>query len=136
MPYSVNGITQIADCDVLLTWAQKEKSDLDFQKLSEDRLTARFASTSIEVQAILQSVIAELAALETVIAALPNGPTKVNELKRKVKLEYKKFLLENRRESYGAVALLKKELDLQRINKELIEVDVFIAAINARKAAL
>jgi hypothetical protein len=136
MPYSVNGITQIADCDLLLTWSLKEKADLDFQKLSEDRLTTRFASTSIEVQAILQSVIAELAALETVIAALPNGPTKVNELKRKVKLEYKKFLLENRKESYGAVALLQKELDLQRINKELIEVDVFIAAINARKAAL
>jgi hypothetical protein len=136
MAYSVNGITQIADCDVLLTWAQKEKADLNFQKLSEDRLTTRFASSAIEVQAILQSVIAEIAALETVIAALPNGPTKVNELKRKVKLEYKKFLLENRKETYGAVALLQKELDLQRINKELDEVDVFLAAITARKAAL
>ena len=84
----------------------------------------------------MQSVIAELGVLKTVIAALPNGPTKVNELKRKVKLEYKKFLLENRKETYGAVALLQKELDLQRINKELDEVDVFLAAITARKAAL
>ena len=84
----------------------------------------------------MQIVIAELGVLKTVIAALPNGPTKVNELKRKVKLEYKKFLLENRKETYGAVALLQKELDLQRINKELDEVDVFLAAITARKAAL
>jgi hypothetical protein len=136
MAYSVNGITQIADCDVLLTWAQKEKADLTFQQLSEDRLTTKFATTSVEVQVILQSVLSELAALESVLAVLPEGPTKVNELKRKVKLEYKKFLLENRKESYGAVALLQKELDLQRINQELDEVDVFIAAITARKAAL
>lgn len=136
MAYSVNGITQIADCDVLLTWAQKEKADLTFQQLSEDRLTTKFASTSVEVQVILQSVIAELAALETVLAVLPEGPTKVSELKRKVKLEYKKFLLENRKESYGAVALLQKELDLQRVNQELDEVAIFIAAITARKAAL
>ncbi len=37
---------------------------------------------------------------------------------------------------YGPVALLQKELDLQRINQELDEVDVFISAITASKAAL
>ncbi|WP_395057069.1 hypothetical protein, partial [Flavobacterium sp.] len=58
------------------------------------------------------------------------------EIKKKVRLEYKKFLLENRKDSYGSVALLEKELDLERINKELIEVDAFIAAITAHKATL
>ena len=90
----------------------------------------------IEVQAILQSVITELEALETVIAALTNDPTKVNELQRKIKLEYKEFLLKNRKEIYVAVALAKKKLDLQGINKELDEVDVFLVAINARKVVL
>ena len=47
MAYSVNGITQIADCDVLSTWTQKEKEDFNFQKLSEDRLTTRFTSSAI-----------------------------------------------------------------------------------------
>jgi hypothetical protein len=136
MAYSVNGITQVADCDVLLTWAQKEKADLSFRKLSEDRLTTKFETSSVEVQAILQGVIAELSALATVIAVLPDGPTKVEEIKRKVKLEYKKFLLENRKETYGAVALLQKELDLQRINKELDEADAFITTITAHKATL
>ena len=95
MAYSVNGITQVADCDVLLTWAQKEKAELSFRKLSEDRLTTRFETSAVEIQAILQGVLAELAAIDQVIAVLPDGPTKVNELKRKVKLEYKKFLLED-----------------------------------------
>ena len=136
MSYSVNGITQIADCDVLLTWAQKEKAELTFQKLSEDRLTTRFETSAVEIQAILQGVLAELAAIDQVIAVLPEGPTKVNELKRKVKLEYKKFLLEDRKESYGAVALLQKELDFERVNNELEEVDGFINVITAHKATL
>ncbi len=136
MAYTVNGITQVADCDLLLSWAQKERAELSFKKLSEDRLTTKFETSSIEVQAILQGVLAELAAIDTVIAVLPDGPTKVNEQKRKVKLEYKKFLLENQKESYGAVALLQKELDFERVNNELEEVDAFITAITAHKATL
>ena len=56
--------------------------------------------------------------------------------KKKVKLEYKKFLLENRKESYGLVALLQKELDVQRIENEIEEVDGFIAELTAHKATL
>ncbi len=45
-------------------------------------------------------------------------------------------MLENRKDSYGSVALLEKELDLERINKELTEVDLFITGITAHKATL
>lgn len=136
MAYSINGITQVADCDVLLTWAEKEKAELTFKKLSEDRMTTRFETSAVEVEAILEGVIAELSAIDIVIGILPEGPTKVEEIKRKVKLEYKKFLLENRKESYGAVALLQKELDVERVIKELDEVNDFIADITAHKATL
>ncbi|HRZ86150.1 MAG TPA: hypothetical protein P5277_05225, partial [Candidatus Paceibacterota bacterium] len=89
-----------------------------------------------EIDAILQGVNAEIAAVDTVIAILPEGPTKEAEEKRKVRLEYRKFLLENRKESYGAVALLEKELDLERINKQLTEVDVFIAEVTTHRDTL
>ena len=56
--------------------------------------------------------------------------------KKKVKLEYKKFLLENRKDSYGSVELLQKELELAKVTRELEEIDAFTDAINARKAAL
>ena len=136
MQYSISDITQAADCDVLLTWAGKEKADLTFKKLSEERLTNKYATTSIEVEAILQGVLVELSAVETIIGVLPDGPTKDDEIKKKVKLEYKKFLLETRKESYGAVSLLQKQLDLSRVEKELVEVDTFIATITAHKATL
>ncbi len=134
--YSVTNLTTIADCDMLLTLANKEKADLTFKKLSEERLVTNYSSTAIEIDAVLQGVIAEIAAVDTVLAVLPEGSTKEAEEKRKVRLEYKKFLLENRKESYGAVALLEKELDLERVNRQIAEVDVFIAEVTAHKATL
>lgn len=134
--YTVSNLTTIADCDVLLTMANKEKADLAFKKLSEERLVTNYSTTSIEIDAVLQGVLAEISAVDTIIATLPEGATKENEEKRKVRLEYKKFLLENRKESYGAVALLEKELDLERVNKQLDEVNLFIDAVTAHKATL
>lgn len=136
MSYSINSITQIADCDALLTSAGKEKADLEFRKLSEERLTNKYATTSVEVDAILQGVLVELSAVNTIIGVLPDGPTKDEEIKKKVKLEYKKFLLENRKESYGAIALLEKELDLARVTQELAEINAFITLITNHKATL
>lgn len=136
MNYAVNNITQIADCDVLLTWANKEKADLVFKKLSEERLTTKYADTTIEVEAILQGVITELSAINTIIGMLPEGPTKEAEVKKKVRLEYKKFLLETRKESYGAVALLEKQLDLARVENEVEEVEAFITTVTTHKATL
>lgn len=136
MSYSITAVTTTADCDVLLASAEKEKAELEFKKLSEERLVNKYATTSVEVDAILQGVLVELSAVETIIGVLPDGPTKEEELKKKVKLEYKKFLLENRKESYGAVALLEKEMDLNRVAKELEEVNEFITVVKAHKATL
>lgn len=136
MMYSFNKLTSATDCDVLLNWAQKERADLAFRKIADERLTQNYSSTSVEISAVLQGVLAEIAAVEIVIAALPEGTAKETEKKRKVKLEYRKFLLENRKDSYGAVALLEKELDLERTNKELIEIDAFITGVTTHKATL
>jgi hypothetical protein len=131
--YSLSRITTVADCDALLLWAGREKSDLAFKKYSVERVTTNYNSTSVEIEAILQGVIAEITAVQTVIDILPEGLTKEAEVKRKIRLEYKKFLLENRKDSYGAVALLERELDLERINKEVIEVDAFITGVTDYK---
>jgi len=134
--YSLNKINTVADCNVLLTWAEKEKSDLTFKQLSVERVAVNYSSTSIEIDAVLQGVVAEISAIDTIIGTLAEGPTKEDLVKKKTRLEYKRFLLENRKENYGSVALLEKELDLERINKELDEVDVFITTVTAHKATL
>ncbi len=134
--YSISNLTTVADCDVLLNMANKEKADLNFKKLSDERLVNNYSNTSVEISVILQGILAEISAVTTVLNVLPEGPTKDAEEKRKVRLEYKKFLLETRKESYGAVALLEKQLDLERITKQIDEVDAFILAITNHKATL
>lgn len=81
-------------------------------------------------------MLAELAATETILAVLPEGPTSEDALKKKTRLEYKKFLLETRRESYGTVALLEKQMDLGRVLQEIEEVDIFINTIETHKLEL
>ena len=44
--------------------------------------------------------------------------------------------MENRKESYGTVALLEKEMDLSRVEQEIEEVDAFIGAVEAQKATI
>lgn len=136
MVYSVVKIASVQDCDLLLSWANKEKADLNFKRLSEERLTLNYSATSLEIDADLQSVNTEIAATETIIATLPDGNSKEEAIKKKTRLEYKKFLLNNRKESYGSVALLEKELDLSRATLQLSEIDNFVDAINTRKAEL
>lgn len=120
----------------MLTLAAREKADLNFKKLSDERLTNRYAETSQELDADLQGVLAELAATETIIAVLPEGPSQDDALNKKTRLEYKKFLIETRKESFGTVALLEKEMDLARVSQEIVEVEAFIAAVEEKKATL
>lgn len=136
MNYSVNNLTQVADCNALLTWAGKERANLAFKKLSDERQTVRYAEASEELNALLQGVVAEIAAQETILSVLPDGPTKDDALEKKTRLEYKKFLLESRKESYGVVALLEKEMDLARVNLEIAEVDAFILAVETKRDTL
>ena len=136
MNYSVHTLTQVADCNMLLSLAAKEKADLTFKKLSDERMTARFTETALELDAALQGVIAELSAIETIINMLPDGPTKDDAIDKKTRLEYKQFTIENRRENYGTVALLEKEMDLARVNQELNEVEAFMVAIETKRTEL
>lgn len=134
--YSLQRITTIADCDLLLTWANKEKSELTRKKMNEEYDVTNYGTTSVEIEAVLQGVIAEIAAQETIIAGLPEGPSREDAIRKKTRLEYRRFVLETRRENYGSVALLEKELDLERINRELSEVDGFIAGLTAHRGTL
>jgi hypothetical protein len=51
-------------------------------------------------------------------------------------LEARKKMLEMREDNYGVIALLEKENELARVTLEITEMDNFIAALQARKAAI
>lgn len=136
MNYSISNLTLVADCNSLLAWAAREKADLNYKKITIERVAQKYAETSVGLDAEIQGVIAEIAANDTIISVLPEGPTKEEALDKKVRLEYKKFVLENRKENYGTVAFLQKESELGRIDQQIVEVDAFVAAVEARVLAL
>lgn len=136
MNYSVTTLTTVADCDTVLALIDKEKKDLSFRKLSLKRQQENYANTTVEVSSEITVLNTELSAVNTVIATLPDGDTKDDNIKRQKKLEYNLFLLTNRKANYGAIALLEKEFSIARVIQELAEADAFVAAVTARKTSI
>ena len=134
--YSVSQLTTVADCDAVLNIATKEKKDLEWKKLSLERQKEMYAENSVEVSTELAAKQAELTALDSVIASLPDGELKDENIKKRKRAEYSIFLLNDRKANYGSVALLEKEYDLQRILRELEETQVFITEVEARKGTV
>ena len=134
--YSVNQLTTVDDCNAVLNIAQKEQKDLEWRRLSFERQKELYSENAVEVSTELTAKEAELAALDAVIASLPDGELKDENIKKRKRTEYSIFLLNDRKANYGAVALLEKEFDLQRVMRELEETAIFIAEVEARKASL
>ncbi|SHI91882.1 hypothetical protein [Flavobacterium terrae] len=134
--YSIEKLTQVSDCDAVLTWAQTEKENLELKKLNESKLTRNYANTSLSIETELQSVITQMNTINAILPTLPEGSIKEENLKKLRKLDYRKFLLEDRRINYGVVALLEKELDVERISKEIVEIDAFMTSVTQKKATL
>lgn len=129
-------LTTAADCDAVLSIAAKEQKDLEWKKLSIQRQKEAYAENSVEIAAELAAKEAELAALDTVINTLPDGELKEDNIKKRRRVDYSIFLLNDRKAYYGAVALVEKEYDEQRVLRELEETAALVTEVEARKAAL
>ncbi|QGW28736.1 hypothetical protein [Phnomibacter ginsenosidimutans] len=136
MTYSVAQLATVQECDAVLAIANKEKADVQFRQTSIQRQQANYAESSVEIATELSAVNAEIAAYASIIGSLPEGPAKEEAEVKKKKLEYRQFLLTERQDDYGSVALLEKEMELGQLEKQVAEIDVFIAAVQTRKAAL
>jgi hypothetical protein len=136
MSYTLSNLTTKADCTVLLNIANAEKDSMIYRKTGLQRQSQTATLTSMEIEASLAAVTAELAALDAILATLPAGPTYEENVVRKTKAEYKKFLLEQRRGNYGPIALVEKEYDIACIDQSIVETNAFIAAVTSRSEEL
>lgn len=136
MSYTLVSLTTKADCTALLNIANREMGTMLYRKTGLERQTESAILTSVEIEASLSAITSEIAALEAVLASLPAGSIYDETLVRKTKAEYKKFLLEQRRGSYGPIALVEKEYDIACIDKAVAETETFINAVTARRDEL
>lgn len=136
MSYSLAQIGSEADSDAVLKEAREEQEDLEYKKTVQVRKQKEYRENLTELNADLASTNAEIASLTATIPTLSEGEHKRNEIKRLKRAEYDLFLLTNKQIDYGVVKLLQRELAVSLIDLQLAELDKFITAVEARKAAL
>ena len=136
MKYNLTLLTTKADCDAVISIASKEKADLAFREESLQRQSVSASETAVDIQAELESLNSELSYLDGIIASLPDGKLKDENVAKWRKADYRKFLLTGRKNNYGVVAAIDKEYDIGCTEKMIEETDNFIALVTARKDAL
>ena len=136
MIYSVSSLQTVADCDELLNMANKNKGALLARQVNLQQDKLLYQSNSVDIEAEIPSVLAELDFLNGVIPTLPEGTLKNKRLDEKRRQECKLYMLNNRKANNGTLAVLENELEQAGVEHELTEVDAFIAAIIAKKADL
>ncbi|MFT3910322.1 MAG: hypothetical protein QM737_12935 [Ferruginibacter sp.] len=136
MNYSFTLLNSKEDCDAMIAIANKNKAMFEYKKYLLIHKKDMATGSAVGIETELQSVNAEIAALEPVIAGLPEGNTKKDYMSRKTKLEFKRFTLNERKKSHGVISLLDAEVDIGCIDKDIEETNAFIAGVNERRASL
>ena len=132
MNYTVSLLTTRPDCQALIDLANKEKGTLAYRKEGLQRQRQSATITSQEIESRLLGISVELQALQSVYDSLPEGTAKQEVLNNIKKSEYKKFLLEQRKENYGVLAHLEKEYDIASIDRSIVETEDFIEQVTTR----
>lgn len=136
MNYSTAKLATIADCDLVLNRCKLEKATLEHRLggivLENDRSDGTLAAA----QASLLSANAQITGFTAAFDSLPLGPEKTEMGNKLRKLNDQKENLEERLGKSGTTGLLLSEMHRGRMEAELAELVIFVAAIEARKAAL
>jgi hypothetical protein len=132
MIYSISLLTTRPDCLALIELANREKTRLAYRKMGFDIQRQSATLTSQEIETSLLTTSVQLQALQTVHDSLPEGPAK-QEIFNDIRMsEHKKFMLEQRKENYGVLALLEKEFNSASIDRGIVEADDYIQQLTDR----
>lgn len=136
MDYSLDRLTTVEECDSMVQIAQEAKDDFLYEKSSIAHRSTNYEERSVKHETDLAAVTAELSSLNGVIGSLPEGPVKKEIQSRIKRLDYRQWLLEERSDTYGALALLEQQLSIAQMDAQIAEIDAFIAEVNTHKAGL
>lgn len=135
--YSLSQITSVADCDVLLAMVTDDKSNLEYKISGLQRQKTSYSSTSFNVAHELASLQNDLAYTDSQLASMAvDNPEREDEEIKKAKLTYQILQLNKRKKEYGNIALVNKELDLERASSQMASIDTCLNEILARKSEL
>ncbi len=130
--YTVLLLSTRPDCQALINIANKEKEDLLYIKSTMDRKLSSSSEKSEGIESTLITISTELQATQSYYDSLPEGKLKDDILARMKKYEFTKFTLEQRKENYGVLVVLKREYEIAVNAKAIIETENYIDALTDR----
>lgn len=137
MPLSLNLLTNVVDGNALLALQATSRTALVHQQSVMAYQLTQFDATTPTVEGGLTAVTAQLASIGDYINSLPAGSAERRKVElEKERLDVRQRLLSGRRETWGVVARIDLEIDMERVAAELTALDAAIALIQARIAAL
>ncbi len=137
MPYPVQLLTTVADCDAVLASAQSELQDFQLRESVLGRRDEKTSESAASAAAELTSLNATIALLTPLIPTLPAG-SKIrfsNETSLRQATHRREDLVAARPTS-GPVAALVQALDLRQVQVQTAEIQRCISEVTARRAAL
>lgn len=136
MQFEISSIQTVAACDALTLMLTKEKSDHEFRKLSLSRQLESLSSNSSENGVELAKITAELSTIIPIIDTMQPGEYKTDLITKKMKLEVKKFELENKVAEYDIKSKCEKTLDVTNAESAVSNTEALLAAVDARRTEL
>lgn len=136
MDYSIARLITVAECDAVLATARMELKEFQTQLANIDLRQDRADSSVQRNNAALTLNRAQLQGYEAAVAATTD-PDALAALNNKlVKMRNRVENLEADAAVRGVVALLKMELDIHQLEKQIEVTQDLIAQVEAKKAAL
>ena len=136
MAYTVTLLTTIADCNSVITLAQKDKKNYEHKKYTLLHNLENSQENSTERQNRLIVINSEVAMLESIIAGLPEGEMKEEAITNLMRKKTTQRVVSNGNSSSTPVNLLDNELEISRIDMNVAETVAFMNAVEAHKASL
>jgi hypothetical protein len=136
MSYNLSVLTSVANCEDVIQSTQLEKSSLELRK---SRLT-QYLNNSVSnvdfIQGELNGIAAQIADLDTTIAALADGETKSTKIAERYRLLSRQITVGKRLNSGMGETHAERQHDLVVIEFNIAEKTIFLAALEARKVEL
>ena len=137
MAYPVNLLTTVAECDSLLEATQRELRDLTVRATVLNAQGDRTSETAADQSDELTAQNAIITALTPVLATLTPGsrPYLTTEADLRHATQRRDNLVASQ-QMRGAVAALKRALDLRQVQVQINEVNDFITEVTDRRTQL
>ena len=136
MIYSLEKITTVAMCNILLEAATSDRDNLERRRQNLLASVNTFDARTADIGTDLISVQARLDIYTNLYDILPEGEDKIDANLEVKRAEARKALLDKQVLSYNVFALLDKQVNCNVLETQVSIVDLYIASVQAKRTAL